>query len=115
VRKQRGGGEKTDSFSSKARKIGKKVGRHTFKIEVKKAENIAKEGEKTRKKTAHIFYKQPRKMKTITRKNHPNRNKTFIFALDETHPSLFPSPCGVHIAQSRGTSLMNRRKRSLTL
>ena len=49
-KKLRNWGEKTDSFFSKARKIGKKVGRHTFKIEVKKAEKIAKKGEETRKK-----------------------------------------------------------------
>ena len=88
-----------------------------FQDRSEKAENLAKKGEKIRKKdhTFSISDHKPRKRKTITRKNHLNRNKTFIFALDETHPSLFPSPCGVHIAQSRGTSPMNRRKRSLTL
>ena len=53
-KKLRNGSEKTDSFFSKVRKIGKKVGRHTFKVEVKKAEKIATKGEKTRKK-GHIF------------------------------------------------------------
>ena len=72
-KKLRNGGEKTDSFFSKARKIGKKVGRYTFKIEVKKAEKIATEGEETRKK-GHIFSiseHKTRKRKTITRQKPP--------------------------------------------
>lgn len=43
------------------------------------------------------------------------RNKRCIFALDKTQPSLFPSLCGVPIAQDqRAFRPVNQRKRSLT-